>query len=237
MEKKHWSFVGHVALGSFVIAPPLAPVLTSAAALVAVRHSAWEQSMALEFDNTQQSLLRILEAGIRKMGMKRYVPDKVMLVCSSGIKTAKLKVASQTTVTMASGRLVGTLPDKMDCNMMCAMLIVGGAIAGAIFAAAIVAAVALSGGTILIAGSALLGAAAVGAGGAVVGAGIGAALAAFIPCLCAMLTGPWIPVHPRMIVCGQPALIEDSKLTCFLGGTVSIFYSPEMAEMQAARNR
>jgi hypothetical protein len=40
-----------------------------------------------------------------------------------------------------------------------------------------------------------------------------------------------------MIVCGQPALIEDSQLTCFLGGTVSIFYSPEAAKKAASINR
>lgn len=105
-------------------------------------------------------------------------------------------------------------------------MVIAGAILGAIAAAIFVAATILSGGTIGIAAAAAVGAAAA-AGGAVAGG-----LAALMPSICSMLTsgGQWIPVHPKVTLEGQKALLEQSKIPCFLGGNVMIFYSEAAAD-------
>lgn len=155
-----------------------------------------------------------------------YVPDKVFLVCSDGMKKSQLKVTSQTTIKIVNGRLAGTINDRFEGNFFCAKMVIAGAILGAIAAALFVAATILSGGTIGIAAAAAVGAAAA-AGGAVVGG-----LAALMPSICSMLTsgGQWIPVHPRVMFEGQKALIEQSKIPCFLGGNVMMFYSEAAAD-------
>lgn len=73
--------------------------------------------------------------------------------------------------------------------------------------------------------------------GAVVG-GIGGLLTSFTPCICGYLTrgAPWVPVHTFMKVEKQMALIEKSKLSCFLGGTIQIFYNEETASEMADLN-
>lgn len=221
----------NVVITSAAVANPvLAPVAVSMM-MTAVRHSAWEQSQAVAANNEINSLRNRIIQEIVANGSKRYVPDGVMLVCSTGMNPAKLKVVSQQTVKIASGKSMATLPDRMDCNFNCIKMVLAGALIGAIAAAVVVAAVILSGGTLGV-----VAAAAIGAGGAAAGAGMGG-LAGLIPCVCGMLTSvPWLPVHPTTKVGGNMALVETSQLVCFLGGTVSIFYSPEAAQMVADKN-
>lgn len=151
-----------------------------------------------------------------------YVPDKVWLVCSDGMKKSQLKVSSQNTIKIADGRYAATINDRFEGNFMCAKMVIAGAIAGAIIAAAVVA----SGGTILGLGAAVGGAVAA-AGGAAVGG-----LAAMVPSICSLfcMGSQWQPVHTKVLLQKQQALIEHSKINCFLGGNIMIFYSEAAAE-------
>lgn len=157
---------------------------------------------------------------------KHFVPDGVFLVCSDGWNKSQLKVTSQSSVKIAGGRLMGTINDRMDCNMNCTKMVIAGAIIGAAVAAiAVVAVVALG---ICTCGVGL--AAAIGAGGAIVG-GIGGMLTSFIPCICGYLTqgAPWVPVHTFVKAEDQMVLIETSKLNCFFGGQIQIIYNDKTA--------
>jgi len=155
-----------------------------------------------------------------------YVPDKVFLVCTDGMKKSQLKVTSQSTIKIADGRLAATENDRFEGNFMCAKMVIAGAVIGAIAAAIVVAAVILSGGTVGI-GLAM----AIGAAGAAGGAAQGL-LASMMPSICSMLCmgSQWLPVHTKVLLQKQPALLEHSKITCFLGGNVMIFYSEAAAE-------
>ena len=155
-----------------------------------------------------------------------YVPDKAWLVCSDGMKKTQLKVSSQNTIKIADGRLAATINDRFDGNFMCAKMVIAGAIIGAIAAAIVVAAIILSGGTVGV-GLAM----AIGAAGAAGGAAQGA-LASMMPGICSMLCmgSQWQPVHPKVLLQKQQALIEQSKVNCFLGGNIMIFYSEAAAE-------
>lgn len=158
---------------------------------------------------------------------KIYVPDETFLVCSNGMKMQQLKVTSQSTVTI-HGKLAATIEDRTGGNFICGKMILAGAIIGAIAAVVICAAVVASGGTLLVA----VGVAA--AAGAAGGAGLGAAIAA-MPCTCALLTmtADWIPTHPKTLIEGKKALLENSKISCVLGGQIMIFYSKKAAEEYA----
>lgn len=229
MRNEHKAIIAGAGAAA-VVNPALAPIAVPMM-IGAVRHAAWEQSQAIAANNEINSLRNQIIQGIAANGSKRYVPDGVMLVCSTGTTPAKLVVTSQSAVKIASGKLMATLPDRMDCNLNCIKMVLAGAVIGAIAAAVVVAAVVLSGGTLGV-----VAAMAIGAAGATVGAGAGQ-LASMIPCICGMLTSaPWIPVHPTTKIGGNMALVETSQLACFLGGTVSIFYSPEAAQMVADKN-
>jgi hypothetical protein len=155
-----------------------------------------------------------------------YVPDKVFLVCSDGMKKNQVMVKSQQTVKIADKRLAATINDRFEGNFFCAKMVIAGAIIGAIAAAIFCAAVVLSGGTIGLAA-----AAAIGAGAAAGGAGLGA-LTALMPSICSMLTsgGKWVPIHPKVKFQKQEALIDTSKIPCYLGGNVMILYSEKAAD-------
>jgi len=155
-----------------------------------------------------------------------YVPDKVFTVCTDGMKKSQLKVSSQTTIKIAEGRLAATINDRFEGNFMCAKMVIAGAIIGAIIAAIVVAATILSGGTVGV-GLAM----AIGAAGAAGGAAAGAS-AMTLPSICSLLTSgdDWLPVHPKVMLQGQQALLEHSKIPCLLGGNVMIFYSEATAE-------
>ena len=157
-----------------------------------------------------------------------FVPDETFLVCSSGMHVQKLKVSSQQTIKIDGARLGATIDDRTGSNFICAKMVIAGAVAGAIAAAVIVA----TGGAALGLGAAL-------AAGVAVGAGAGLAASFAMPCLCALFTVPndWAPVHPKVKFVGKKPLIETSKLPCVLGGVVSIYYSEEAADAQAAYNR
>lgn len=145
------------------------------------------------------------------------VPEGVYLVCTDGMTTNQLQVTSQSSVLMYGGHPVATRHDRMTANFNCAKMVLAGAIIGAIIGA-IAAAIVLSGGTALVAA-------------ATVGyAGTGL-LAGMIPCICAMLTSDWTPFHPMIIINKvHMPILETSKMTCCLGGTVEICYSKEKAE-------
>ncbi|KRT15645.1 hypothetical protein ASU31_13350 [Pedobacter ginsenosidimutans] len=157
---------------------------------------------------------------------KIYVPDQTYLVCSDGMSKQQLKVGSQSTIKIAGGRLAGTIDDRMGGNFNCAKMVVAGAIIGAIVAGLIAAATVATGG---VAGALIIGAIAAGgaAGGAALGLGAG-----FMPCICALLTSgsDWAPVHPKVLIEKKKALIESSKVGCFFGGQVMIFYSEKAAD-------
>ena len=155
-----------------------------------------------------------------------YVPDKVFLVCTDGMKKSQLKVSSQTSIKIANGRLAATINDRFEGNFFCAKMVIGGAIIGSIAAALFVGATILSGGTIGVAA-----AMAIGAGAAAGGAAAGG-LMAMLPSICSMLTSgdDWLPVHPQVKFEGQKALLEKSKIPCFFGGNVMIFYSEAAAD-------
>ncbi|RZJ91163.1 MAG: DUF4280 domain-containing protein [Chryseobacterium sp.] len=156
---------------------------------------------------------------------KIYVPDQSFLVCSDGMTKQQLAVSSQGSIKIAGGRLAGTIDDRMGGNFNCAKMVVAGAIIGAIVAGIIAAATVATGG---FAGALIIGAIAAGgaAGGAALGLGAG-----FIPCICAILTSghKWAPVHPKVLIEKKQALIESSRVGCFFGGQVMIFYSEKAA--------
>jgi hypothetical protein len=157
---------------------------------------------------------------------KIYVPDQVSLVCTDGMKKNAIQVKSQTTIKIAGGKLAATINDRFEGNFFCAKMVIAGAIIGAIAAAIFVAATILTGGALGFAA-----AAAIGAGAAAGGAAVGAAVS-LMPSICSMLTSgsKWVPVHPQVQLQKQFALIESSKIPCFLGGNVMIFYSEKAAE-------
>ncbi|ATV30482.1 PAAR-like protein [Prevotella intermedia] len=156
------------------------------------------------------------------------VPDGVYLVCTKGLINSQLTVTSQSSVTMESGKLVGTEEDRMDRNMNCAAIAVGAAIIGALIAGIIAAATVTTGG---LAGAAIVGA--IAAGGAAVGGGLGA----LIPCLCGMLTNNWQGCHPNVEIESKKLLLSDSLLPCKLGGQIMIFYSKSAADSAISLNR
>lgn len=151
------------------------------------------------------------------------VPEGVYLVCTDGMTTNQLQVTSQSSVLMYGGHSVATMHDRMTANFNCAKMVLAGAIIGAIIGAIAAAAIVLSGGTALVAAAT--------AAAATVGyAGTGL-LAGMIPCICAMLTSDWTPFHPMIIINKvHMPILETSKMTCCLGGTVEICYSKEKAE-------
>lgn len=150
-----------------------------------------------------------------------YVPNKVWLVCTEGMTKRQLKVTSQNTIKIADGRLAATINDRFDGNFMCAKMVIAGAVIGSIASAIFVAATIATGGAAAV-GTAM----AIGAGAATAGSIVGG-LTAMMPSICSMLCGgsQWNPVHPKVLLQKQPALIESSKINCFLGGNVMIFYS------------
>lgn len=151
------------------------------------------------------------------------VPDRVFLVCTDGMTTNQLKVTSQSSVLMAGGRPVATRNDRMTSNFNCAKMVMGAAIAGAIIGAVLAAATILTGGTVWVAAG-VAAAATVGTAGA-------GLLAGMLPCICAILTSNWVPYHPLIVIQKvHYPILESSKMTCCLGGTVEICYSKEKAE-------
>lgn len=199
-----------------------------------VAQNAWAQS-AVSMGITNNILNSIYRPFPKPS--KHFVPDGVFLVCSDGWRKSQLKVTSQTSVKIAGGKLMGTVNDRMDSNMNCAKMVVAGAIIGAIVAAIAVAVIAAAGVFTGGVGAVMLIGAAAGATGAIAG-GIGGMLTGFIPCICAYLTqgAPWIPVHTFMKVEKQMPLIEKSKLSCFLGGSIQIFYNENTASEMADLN-
>ncbi len=157
---------------------------------------------------------------------QRYVPNEVFLVCTDGMKKSQMLVKSQSTIKIANGKLAATINDRFQGNFFCAKMVIAGAIIGAIVAAIVIAATILTGGAIGV-GLAM----AIGAGAAAGGAAAGAS-AALLPSICSMLTSgsEWVPVHPKVILENQKALIEQSKIPCLLGGNVMIFYSEAAAD-------
>ena len=212
---------------------PISPSLALATEFIN-RKTSWEQSMLINAD--MSNLILTINRYIPKP-TQRYVPDGVSLVCTDGTKPAKLVVTNQTKVFIAGGKLMGTVKDRMDCNLNCVKMVIAGAIIGAIVAAVVVAVVAAAGvftggGAWVAIGVGL----AAGAGGAVAGAGVGQ-LTSMIPCICACLTNaPWIPTHPFAKAEDLQTLVESSRLKCFLGGEIMIFYSPEAAQARADIN-
>lgn len=163
-----------------------------------------------------------------------YVPEGTFLVCSEGMKKNQLKGGSQTSIYISGGKLATTINDRFEDNFICGKMMLAGAIVGAIVAAAVVAAIILSGGTIGI-GIAM----AVGAVGATQGAVMGASLS-IIPSICSLLctSSKWYPVHDKVLLQNQPALLETSQITCSFGGHIMIFYSEKTADefVALARN-
>jgi len=157
---------------------------------------------------------------------QRYVPNEVFLVCTDGMKKSQMLVKSQTTVKIANGRLAATINDRFQGNFFCAKMVIAGAVIGAIAAALFIAATILTGGAVAAGTAALIGAGAA-AGGAAAGAAV-----SFVPSICSMLTSgnKWTPVHPKVKIEKQEALVEHSKIPCILGGNVMIFYSEKAAD-------
>lgn len=164
-----------------------------------------------------------------------YVPEGTFLVCSEGMKKNQLKGGSQTSIYISGGKLATTINDRFEDNFICGKMMLAGAIVGAIVAAAVVAAIILSGGTIGI-GIAM----AVGAVGATQGAVMGANLS-IIPSICSLLctSSKWYPVHDKVLLQNQPALLETSQITCSFGGHIMILYSERAADefVALARNK
>jgi hypothetical protein len=195
---------------------------------ILIAKSVWESAAVACGD--ESNLLNLTQRYIIKPS-KNYVPNGVFLVCSNGTNPAKLQISSQHTVRMAGGKLMGTINDRMDCNLNCTMMVVAGAIIGAIIAAIVVAIIAAAG--VFTGGAAWVAigiGAAAGLGGAAAGAGLGQ-LTSMIPCICDLLTrgAPWVPVHTFTKAEKQLALIETSQLPCFLGGVIQIVYSEATA--------
>ncbi len=157
---------------------------------------------------------------------QKYVPEGAFLVCTEGMKKSEIKVSSQSTIKISGGKWAGTINDRFSGNFVCSKMMLAGAIIGAIAAAIFVAATVLSGGTIGVGLAMAIGAAAA-TGGAVQGA-----MMAIMPSICSMLCSgaKWYPVQDKVLLEKQPALLENSKITCFFGGQVMIFYSEKMAD-------
>lgn len=156
------------------------------------------------------------------------VPDKVYLVCSEGMSTQQLNVVSQNNVKMASGRWIATVEDRPGSNFNCAKMVIAGAIMMAAIAAIVAAATIATGG---LAGAAIVGA--IAAGGAIAGA-TGGFLAGLIPCICGFCLNNWVPFHTKIVIGNNTLhpILENSTITCKLGGIVSIYYS-ELAAKKA----
>lgn len=45
---------------------------------------------------------------------------------------------------------------------------------------------------------------------------------------------PWVNTSKKHMVEGAPGIISESKLTCYYGGTISIYYSTEEASGEAS---
>ena len=95
--------------------------------------------------------------------------------------------------------------------------------------AAIVAAATIATGG--LAGAAIVGA--IAAGGAIAGA-TGGFLAGLIPCICGFCLNNWVPFHTKIVIGNNTLhpILENSTITCKLGGIVSIYYS-ELAAKKA----
>lgn len=137
-----------------------------------------------------------------------YVPDGTWTLCSEGKRIPRIQVSSQSTITIAGGKLAATKDDRFDGNFICFKMTIAGATLGAVAAIAIAA----------TGGAALAGILAVGAG-----AGAGA-LTARLPSICSLLCKPadWTEVHPKVKFEQKEALLQNATLSCLLGGLVTI---------------
>jgi hypothetical protein len=148
-----------------------------------------------------------------------FVPDGVFLVCTNGIVSQKLFVRSQSTVLLNDGRPMATTYDRMTGDFLCpAMVLAGPAIAGlaaTVFAGTMVAALAIT----TVSSIAL------------------ARITGIIPCFCGMLTTAWFPFHFVAQGNGLFPILESSKLSCTLGGTVTIAFTQAKADALVSYNR
>ena len=162
-----------------------------------------------------------------------YVPEGTFLVCSEGMKKNQLKGGSQTSIYISGGKLATTINDRFSGNFICGKMMLAGAIAGAIVAAVVVVAgTVLSGGLAGVAVTTVVASAmSTGATYAVGGALVGAT-GSFIPSVCSLLciSSKWYPVHDKVLLQNQPALLETSQITCSFGGHIMIFYSEKAAD-------
>ena len=151
---------------------------------------------------------------------QNYIPDKTMLLCTTGTKMSRLKVTNQNTVRMPNGRLIGTYLDKMEDNLFCTLLSTVGAAVGAICVGALAVA---------------LGATGIGLAAFVVGGAMAGSMIKRIPCICAMISAPfWTLPHPTVRIGGIAALPKNADLKCTLGGTVNIMLMDLIKALQCA---
>ncbi|MGO4708208.1 PAAR-like protein [Chryseobacterium sp. 2TAF14] len=147
-----------------------------------------------------------------------YIAQETPLMCTSGRRLIGIGVSSQSSVYLKNGsKLMATEDDRFKDNFICPQMMVAGAIAGVGIAAA------------LGAGSIFVFAAAAWAGSALID-----------DCLniCSFLTkgSDWTNTHPKVKVEGKKPLLQNSTLSCFLGGTVKFHLpsAPQLDELSAA---
>lgn len=145
----------------------------------------------------------------------KYLHEDVHLVCTNGFKPSQLTVANRK-VRLANGKLIATKNDK-PTNFMCKWA----GIVVAFMAAAFIALFTPIGPIVALLLSFLAGIAA----SAIIGSGL---------CYFLLKNAHWQNIHPKVKVMGVNALTEKSQLKCPIGGQIYVFFSPVIANKQAA---
>lgn len=143
-----------------------------------------------------------------------YVHNEVILTCTSGFTTSKLIVKDRN-VRISGGKLIATEEDKPS-DFSCKW--------AGILAAAIVA--------LLITAPFLVAILASFVAGMLFSLTAGRAL-----CWMALQGSQWINVHKQVTIQGKKALVENSVLTCPIGGNIKIFYDKSTAQQELKNNQ
>ena len=142
-----------------------------------------------------------------------YIAQGTPLICSKGRRLVGISVTSQTSVFLKNGtKLKATEGDRFEDDFICPEMMMAGALAGVAVAAA------FSSGLFVIAAAAWA----------------GSALIDDCLNLCSFLCkgSQWQNTHPKVRIANKRPLLQNSSLTCFLGGQIT-FYLP-MTQLQEA---
>lgn len=146
-----------------------------------------------------------------------YIAQETPLMCTSGRRLIGIGVSSQSSVYLKEGtKLMATEEDRFKDNFICPKMMAAGALAGVGIAAA------LGAGSIFVFAAAAWG---------------GSALIDDCLNICSFLTkaSDWTNTHPKVRIEGKKPLMQNSTLSCFLGGTVK-FHLPSADQITELNN-